>query len=333
MEEAVLGLACPYCQGRLEISEGERIILCPYCKQCSYLKGERGVIRYQVQRKVDHQAASQSVKKFLEGPNRADGLREEAEITEMFVAYLPFWLIWSRVASWVFGKRKVDDNKYRPVEVMRLFRMSWNIPARDVAEFGVKAVQFAGRPLENFNEKTIYEDGMVFEPLGSEQEPLREAHRYFEKEILKRSKTHRVGSHQIRYLKERIGIVYSPLWITRYLFKERSYQVVIDGYSGEVLYGKVPGNPWYRAAVLVGAMALGMFLMVQGTAFVLGIDLEMIAFALIPFFGGIRLIMSGYKKYFRGEEIEIRAKFNPAQSIQENYRASSVDSLDLESIQ
>jgi hypothetical protein len=58
----------------------------------------------------------------------------------------------------------------------------------------------------------------------------------------------------------------------------------------------------------------------------------MIAFAFIPLFSGIRIILSGYKKYFRGEEIEIRAKFNPAKSIIEDTRTSSVYDLDLESI-
>jgi hypothetical protein len=327
MDEAVLGLVCPYCQGRLEISEGERIVLCPYCEQCSYLKGERGIIRYQIQRKVDHQAASQSLNEFLIGPNRANGLREQAKITEMFVAYLPFWMIGSRIASWVFGKKKVDKDDYRPVEVKGLYKASWNTPARDVAEVGIRAAQFAGKPLELFNDEKIYEDGMVFEPMGSEQGPLREAHQYFEKEIIKRSRVNKLGSHQIRYFKERIGIVFLPLWITRYLYKERSYQVVLDGYSGEVLYGKAPGNPWFRAAVLIGAMAFGMFLMVQGTAFVLSIDFKMIA--LLPLFGGIIIIISGYKKYFRGEEIEIRAKDKPGQMSKENSCSKALNGFDV----
>jgi len=329
MSEAVFGLACPACQGKLQISEGERIVICPYCDQRSYLKGERGVVRYQIQCKIDHQAASQALSEFLKGPNRADGLRADAKITEMFVVYLPFWTIWSKVASWVFGKKRVDKNKYKPLEVKLICGMSWNSPARDVAEFGVDAVRLADKPLEFLNTETIYADGMVFEPMGSEQEPLRQAHRYFKKNITHFSKAHKIGSIHIRYLKEQIGIVFFPLWIVRYLFRERSYQVVIDGHSGEVLYGKVPGNPWYRAAVIIGSMALGMFLMVYGIAFVLNMGLEMLIIELLPMYVGLRIMRSGYNKYFRGEEIEIRANHHPLKPSIKFYRSIFQDGLDL----
>src|SRR5690606_41752721 len=49
-------------------------------------------------------------------------------------------------------------------------------------------------------------------------------------------------------------------WVLRYLYRGRAFQVVVDGYSGKVLYGKAPGNTIYRAAVLVASMAVGALL-------------------------------------------------------------------------
>ena len=73
----------------------------------------------------------------------------------------------------------------------------------------------------------------------------------------------------MRVTRPRLGLVYYPLWVVRYLYRGRSFQVVVDGYSGEALYGKAPGNSWYRAAVLVGGMALGSVLVVDVPAFII----------------------------------------------------------------
>ena len=50
MAEPITGLACPNCSGTLEIKEGQRIVRCPYCDARSFVRGERGVARYQVAR-------------------------------------------------------------------------------------------------------------------------------------------------------------------------------------------------------------------------------------------------------------------------------------------
>ena len=88
MAEKITGLACPNCQGRVEIPEGSRIVICPYCDQRSLVRGERGALRYQVPRKIDRDQALAAVRSFMKGFNRAPDLRRQARITELFVAYL-----------------------------------------------------------------------------------------------------------------------------------------------------------------------------------------------------------------------------------------------------
>src|SRR3990170_38907 len=105
--EAAVGLACPNCQGRLQIPEGVRIIRCPYCDQRSFVQGERGVLRYQVPRRLDRQA----------------------DFTDLFVVYLPFWSEWAEVAAWFFGKKRVGSGKNRrlvPKEVRLMGTRTWN---------------------------------------------------------------------------------------------------------------------------------------------------------------------------------------------------------------
>ena len=60
-----------------------------------------------------------------------------------------------------------------------------------------------------------------------------------------------------------LALVYYPLWVARYHYRHRSYQVVVDGYNGRVLYGKAPGNTLYRALMLVAGTAPGHLLVRQ----------------------------------------------------------------------
>ena len=64
-DEKIIGLACPKCEGRVEIPEGQRIVICPYCDQRSLVRGERGVLRYQVPRQIDRDRALASLKGFM----------------------------------------------------------------------------------------------------------------------------------------------------------------------------------------------------------------------------------------------------------------------------
>jgi DNA-directed RNA polymerase subunit RPC12/RpoP len=315
MPETITGLACPSCQGRLEIPEGTRIVVCPYCSQRSLVRGVRGVYRYQVPRRVDRDRALGSLRSFLHGLNRAPDLASKARLTELFTAYLPFWSVWAKVAGWVLGEQRVgsgDRRRYEPREVKVQRPMNWNAAACDVAEFGVEAVRLEGRAMEPFQPSALHADGMVFEPVGSVTEGERLAQQVFEAEVRAASRLDRIGSIYTRLLGKRLGLVYFPLWVARYLYRGRAYQVVIDGHSGEVLYGKAPGNTWFRAAALVGGMAAGALLMVDGTALALsllsGSDEGSLVFLLVPVLAGAALMVAGYRAFRYGEQIEQRAR-------------------------
>ena len=61
----------------------------------------------------------------------------------------------------------------------------------------------------------------------------------------------------VRIVKAELSLVYYPLWVVRYVALGQVFQVVVDGNSGDVLYGKAPGSVTYRAAALVLGFLLG----------------------------------------------------------------------------
>ena len=114
---------------------------------------------------------------------------------------------------------------------------------------------------------------------------------------------------KFHFLNEHLSIVYYPLWVSRYAYRKRHYQVVVDGVNGKVLYGKAPGNIFYRAAALVAGLAAGNFILVNGTlamagAFASSSDSDGGWIVLAPIVIGIGLIIAGYRAFRYGEEVE-----------------------------
>ena len=261
------GLSCPNCGGMVPIPEGQAIVDCPFCEQRSFVRGERGLRRYQVAQRIDRDKAQAGLRQFLTSHRAIAGdVSKKAELTEIFVAYLPFWAVWAKVLAWVFGEKRVgsgDNKRYEPREVKIAQEMHWNGAACDVGEFGVDSLPLTFQQMEPFDPEELHARGMVFEPIDSQSDAQLAADKQFHAEIRDRANLDRVAQVFTRLVHRRFGLVYYPLWVLRYLYRGRAFQVVVDGYTGEVLYGKAPGSNLYRAAVLVGGMIAGSFLSID----------------------------------------------------------------------
>lgn len=311
--EALKGLSCPRCGGMVPIPEGQALVICPYCDLRSVVRGERGVRRYQVPQQTDSAQAENAFRGFLKGKIAiARGVAREAQISELFLVHLPFWAAWGRALGWAFGQKRVgsgDNKRYEPREVRVAEDMSWNGAACDVGEFGVNQINLSGRPLEPFDAGKLHASGMVFEPVGSAQDALATAEREFDARVCEQSRLDRIAQTFVRIVRPRLGLVYYPLWVARYLYRGRSFQVVVDGFSGEVLYGKAPGNVFFRAGVLVGGMMGGSFLAVTVPGLILSGSSngdDSLGIAAFCFFAGLALMYGSWRKYRYGEHYEYR---------------------------
>ncbi len=308
--KALQGLTCPRCGGVVAIPEGQVIVVCPYCEQRSVVSGERGVRRYQVPLRVSRDQAVKAYRRFISGNLAiARDAAGKSELSETLLVHLPFWSAWGRGVAWGFGQQEVgsgDNKHYEPRERRVVSDLSWNGVACDVGEFGVRRIELEGRPLEPFNSEALHRSGMVFEPVGSEEEALEEARQAFQQVVKEKVKLDRTAQLFTRVLERRMGVVYYPVWVMRYLYRGRSFQVIVDGFDGEVLYGKAPGNVLYRAAMLVGGMALGAVLAVDVPALIISSanDKDLLIVLLACIAGGIGLMMAGWRRFRYGEHYE-----------------------------
>ncbi len=313
-KNALQGLNCPRCGGMITIPEGQAVVICPFCELRSVVSGERGVRRYQVTQRIGREEALKALQAFLRGNMAIAGsAAREAKVSEVLLVHLPFWSLWGRALGWVFGEKRVgsgDNVRYEPREVRISEDMNWNGAACDVGEFGVTALSLQGRSLQAFQPDVLHASGMVFEPVGSSEEAHRTARQSFEKMVQEKAALERISQSIVRIGRPRLGLVYYPLWVLRYLYRGRAFQVVVDGFSGEVLYGKAPGNILYRAAALVGGMGVGAFTAIDIPYLLLQFSSDSedspFGFALAAFAIGLGIMYWGWRTFRHAEHYEFR---------------------------
>lgn len=303
------GLTCPGCSGVVPVPEGARVVECPFCHLRSLVQGDRGIRRWQVTNRIERQRVADSLQRYFSDFRKARDLRRTANVREIFLAYLPYWRVQAVVGGWLFGRVKSGKDSTRPVEVEVLEEMHWNDAATDVSEFGVHSVSLAKQELEPYDAQRLHSEGMVFEPAESATDALAEAESHFVYRGRQQQSLKTKYFEKFHVMRPQFSLVHYPLWVARYEYRGRNYQVVVDGVKGEILYGKAPGNIFYRAAALVGGLALGNLILVNGTilAFLIvsgSSDDDSLFALLVPLVAGIVIVAAAYRAFRYGEEVE-----------------------------
>jgi hypothetical protein len=316
-EKVIKGITCPSCNGELDITDGIRSLNCKFCGTLLVAKGMGGSMRFYVQRKVKREEAINNAMKWLgSGLSKAKGLKTNSKISETFLTYIPYWRISADVVGWIFGQEKrtrTSDGRtetyYVDVEkkIMQSFDRTYS--ACDVSELGVKQVNLAGDELHPVEMETLQKDGMLFNVVSSENEAYDYALEQFAGEARASADVDNITFEHTDLVRKQISIVYYPLWVIRYTFANRTYQVVVDGDKGTICYGKAPGNNLYRAIIGILGTAAGMFLCTFFGAFQLigrsnGSAKFAIGLYVISVIFGILLIRKGYKRFRYGGEVE-----------------------------
>ncbi|HEY3250577.1 MAG TPA: hypothetical protein VGK25_05610 [Ignavibacteria bacterium] len=315
-EKVLKGVTCPACSGEQDLREGVKTFNCKYCGTLLITKGIDGVVKYYVPRKVQRNIAIQNMFNWLgKGFAKARGLKGAAKLDDAFLTYIPYWRVRADVIGWVFGKeRRTQTVNGRTttyyVDVEKKIQQPFDrtFAACDVAELGVRKVNLAGDEMRLANFEELQSEGMLFNIISSEKEITDYAKAQFVEEAVNSVRVDQITFQHNDLVRPNVTIVYYPLWVVRYIFQGRTYQVIVDGEDGTICYGKAPGNNLYRAVMGIFGTAVGSYLMTFFGIFAIvgdGDSLEgALAVYVIAFIIGIVAIVWGYKKFRYGGEVE-----------------------------
>jgi hypothetical protein len=312
--EVIKGLMCPGCGGAVELKEGNNVLKCGYCETSLLVMGDEGVIQYHVKSKVPQDEAKAVVKNWFGKFDKDRKLKVEAQFTEIFLVHLPFWRSIGQVCGWIFGNKIHHEThtnnkgntrtttRKEPVERMVMRDYVWNKAACDVSEFGVEEVDNSGISgnLEPFDLFAVEKQGMVFEPTFSRTDANLESEKWMLDQAKRSAEVDEVMFQKLHCIGKKLSVVYYPLWIIRYRFKERNYQVVVDGLSNKLLYGRAPGSTLFRVSMFVGSLMIGNLLLTSSLRYYSGDSGDIIIVVALV---GIALIIFGFMKFRYGGEV------------------------------
>lgn len=301
----VAGLSCPSCGGALRVELGLRVAVCPYCQKSLLAVGQVGVRRLAVEPKVTAPLARQAAQTWLrKGWSKEPKLKTDAEIGEALLCFLPFYRIQADVVGYVLGQerrtRRVGKRtQVYYVDVERRVERSFErtVPGVNVGEWGIERINLEGDTMVPFDEEKFSRLGMVFPPTTSELEALQSAISDFRDLADPSSSLHQVRFKFLEPIRQRLMVVFYPLWVVRYRFRSRSYQVLIDAEDGTLAYGKAPGNDLYRAFMLVLAQAAAGFVGTTGARWALAADDDGFALLALSAAAALAILWAGWRKF------------------------------------
>ena len=262
------GLTCASCGGTVDVQEGRTNVMCRYCETPQAVVGDRGIARMMVLNELDRGEASEVARRWLRTGIRKDpALKKEAAVQEAFLAWFPFVRARLDAIGWILGikTRKVKRGKRwetvkEPVENSIERSVDFTMPAADMAEFGVHRVSLSGDEVLPLDDELLRSRGMVFRPSHSLEEIGDRLRQRAMAEAERANSLSRVSFSWLTSVRRRIALVYYPMWVIRYGFRGRTYQILVDAEDGKLAYGKAPGNHLWRAFCLVGSCAGASFL-------------------------------------------------------------------------
>jgi hypothetical protein len=266
-KRVLTGLKCASCGGTVDVQEGLTNVECRFCGTPQAVVGSRGIVRVMVLNKLERQDASEVVRSwFRRGIRKDPALKKEARYQEAFLAWFPFVRARLDAVGWVLGireKKVKRGNTWKtvrePVEREIERAVDLTMPAADMAEFGVHRVNLAGDEIRPLDDDLLRSRGMVFRPSRSLEETATELNEQAIAQIKRTNKLDHISFSWLASVRRRVALAYYPLWVVRYGFRGRTYQVLVDAEDGSLAYGKAPGNHLYRAFSLVGACAGASF--------------------------------------------------------------------------
>jgi DNA-directed RNA polymerase subunit RPC12/RpoP len=326
--EVIKGMMCPGCGGTVDLQEGSNVVKCPYCETSLLVQGDEGVLQYHVHSTIGKDQARDETARWLGKFDKDRKLKQDAEFTDIFLVHIPFWRSIGRVCGWIFGNKihreTHKDSKgithtttrKEPVERMIMEDHIWNKAACDVSEFGVEKVDESGiaGKLEPFDLETVEKQGMVFEPTFSRSDAVLESEEWMLQQARKHADVDEVIFQKLHTIGTKLSVVYYPLWVLRYTFKDRNYQVVVDGIHGKLVYGRAPGSTMYRVGMFVGSLMIGNLILTtsvkeyfgsSGNIFIIGglAGAALILFGFVKFRYGGEIVQGGKSK-IKGEDIQ-----------------------------
>lgn len=316
MPDISVGLNCPACGGAIQIAEGETTVLCQYCGSVLAAEGDQGVTTIAFKNKALRDAAIGASQHWWTHGFKARDLKSVGKINEAYPIYLPFWKTTTRVAGWICGyeERRHTDQKGNttveriPKEVMVLQDYVWSEIACDPGDLGIRTMK------NLIGESTFadFEEIPTFEATTSKDAAVVKAKNDALGKAKAQARVPNVTFEKLHVFPKSLTMIYYPVWVVRYSYRDRMYMDSVDGVTGQVLSGRAPGDPLFQSLAVTGGSSVGGLVAAGAIIYASSADDYRIALAGLAV--GAVILFLAYRFFRHGSEI-IQGEFKEKKSI------------------
>ncbi len=244
MPELVESINCPQCGGPLNLTTGEVIVTCPYCGSAVRIRGDRPfLLRHSMlPARLDRDAALRTIEGWMEGGiMKPDDLRRASQVTSLECTYLPFYVFEIDATTAYAGVlTRTGTNERRSGQLVRNY--FWKILGRRSGEFEIGDYHLPLAQKVPFDTTAMLRNARMLNAEVDEDEAMRlarEAVDVHQKELLK-DLVDVVENATTEAVVKDSEFLHAPLWLATYTYRERTYKIVLDAASAEVVRGDIP---------------------------------------------------------------------------------------------
>ena len=244
MSQIVSEIRCNNCGAPLNIQPGELLSTCRYCGYTMVVGADAA---FQLEHSLitnnnDQAKVTDVLQDWMRtGFMKPGDLARKSKITLLELRYLPFWVIRLKASSNYEGilermapatpRKGTIENTY---DWVVLGRRGTAFPTRDYQIPVAGKIPFDYAKIESYA-KFLNSELSSDEAVKQAKDEVDDRQRF-----LARQDADKITSLTTDFEVEKPTYVHAPLWFGQYEYKERSYNAIIDGSTGEVLRADIP---------------------------------------------------------------------------------------------
>lgn len=239
-------IRCSHCGAPMPFEPGEIIATCKYCGYTVVIEtGKAFTFEHSMLlNKYDPTLIEEPIKNWMRtGFLKPSDLAKKSKITEKNLIYLPFWLVSVEAESTYKGIfERITPPVVKEGKIEKKY--DWLVLARKATEFPTKEydvplkgkIPYDFRKVEAFA-KILNSETDKNEAVELARQQIEEHHRYLAQQDVDRiiEMKDEIKINQVVYL-------HAPIWFVEYEYKDKTYQLLVDGASGTVIKGDIPST-------------------------------------------------------------------------------------------
>ncbi len=265
---------------------------------------EDQVAEFYYKAKITRGVADRTFRTWFSKGIKAPDLGKCAEVSEMYLLYLPFWRFVAQGKAVACGYSEYTEqtgNVIRNIfEELIDDEFIWTECACDTGKYGIEKLW-----LDPGGEAPYVRGSVVsMEPGGSAVEASKRG-REAVHEMIKTAVEKRIDTITLKksfLIPKVFELVYAPVWIAHYSYKGGHYTAIVDAVRGEVLGGTRPINLTARTRMMILSLAIGGIMIGSSVAMLIHTGPYQLAdmFQIILLLLSIAMCMAGYPAFKEG---------------------------------